>query len=124
MWILKMAENPQKIGVECLHALRSKLVVGLPSENPSKNRSNKSVQKLRPKNPSRYPCHFVIAIVPIGFVSARPMKTSHQASTYSWARWPCYMQGACKSTFTAGRIRSKQKIDLNPSSFVSAKMPA
>ena len=48
-----------------------------PSKNPSKILSTKSVQKIRPKTPSKYPCHFVIAIVPIGFVSARPvLKTS------------------------------------------------
>ena len=50
---------------------------GNPSKNPSKNPSRKSVQKIRPKTLSKHPCHFVIAIVPIGFVSGRPvLKTS------------------------------------------------
>ena len=56
-----------------------------PSKNPSKSPSKKSVQKKPSKNPSKkfvpklHPkiCHFVIAIVPIGFVSPRPvLKTS------------------------------------------------
>ena len=101
-----MAENPQKNRVECLQKFRPRLIVGITVgfftsksvPNSVQKSVRKSVQKIcpknpskkfRPKNPSKYPCHFVIAIVLIGFVSARPvLKMSHQASTYSWAHWP------------------------------------
>ena len=70
-----MAEKPTKIW----NALNN-FVPSSSSQNPSKNPSTKK----RLKNPSKKSvqksvqvCHFVIAIVPIGFVSARPvLKTS------------------------------------------------
>ena len=107
-------------------------------KNPSKKSVQKSFQKIRPKiRPSlsfcNCDCHdwFCLAIVPIGFalqlsrlvlsVPDQCWRYRHQASTYSWARWPCYVKGACKSTFAAGSARAKPK-KQNPSSRASAKM--
>ena len=78
MWIgvlwagLQVAMWITHVGGKFRHGLLEKSL-----KNPSKNPSRKSAQKIRPKTPSKYPCHFVIAIVSIGFVSARPvLKTS------------------------------------------------
>ena len=73
-----------------------------------KSPSNKSVQK------SVQVCHFAIAIVLIGFASARPVLNTSTSSlnAFIWARWPCHMKGACNSTFAAGRVRSKQKKEI------------
>ena len=104
MWILETAENPRQIEWNaykipsqahrrnCRQIFHLKLrssvsVQNIRPKNPSKksvqkirprNPSKKSVQKLPSINPSQYLCHFVIAAVPIGCVSARPvLKTPH-----------------------------------------------
>ena len=55
--------SPRKIRPNFRPKIRPKIR----SKNPSKNPSKKSVQNIRPKHPSKYPCHFVILNVPIGF---------------------------------------------------------